>query len=126
MPAEGEMKTLRACLPVLALVAGSVFPAAVAAQDKPTLSVYTYGSFSGEYGRGEKIRAAFEAECGCTLEWVTTEDSGTLLARLKLEGTGTAADIVLGLDTSLMAEAKASGLFAPHGVDLSGLDLPIQ
>ena len=36
-----------------------------------------------------------------------------------------AADIVLGLDTSLTAEATATGLIAPHGLDLAGLQLPI-
>ena len=32
---------------------------------------------------------------------------------------------MLGLDTNLIADAEATGLFAPHGVDTSGLDLPI-
>ncbi len=95
------------------------------AQDRPTLTVYTYSSFSSEYGPGGTIKERFEAECGCTLNWVTTEDAGTLLARLKLEGANTDADVVLGLDTSLIASARASGLFAPHGLDLTNLDLPI-
>ena len=42
----------------------------------------------------------------------------------KLEGSTTKADIVLGLDTNLTAEAKATGLFAPHGVDTAGLTVP--
>ena len=54
-----------------------------------------------------------------------SDDAGTLLARLKLEGSSTKADVVLGLDTNLIADAKATGLFAPHGVDTSGLDLPV-
>jgi thiamine transport system substrate-binding protein len=33
---------------------------------------------------------------------------------------------VLGLDTNLMAEAKETGLFAPHQADISGLDVPIE
>lgn len=97
----------------------------VAAQER-TLTVYTYGSFAGKYGPGGAVKERFEAVCGCTLEWVATDDAGTLLARLKLEGPDTRADVVLGLDVSLMAEAKASGLSAPHGLDLSGLDLPVQ
>ena len=39
-----------------------------------------------------------------------------LLARLMLEGARTEADMVLGLDTNLTAEAAATGLFAPHGL----------
>lgn len=107
-----------------ALLALGAAPA-LAQADRPVLTVYTYSSFSGEYGPGERIKANFEAECGCILEWVNTEDSGTLLARLKLEGASTAADIVLGLDTNLVAQARESGLFAPAGVDLSPLALPV-
>src|SRR5688572_31382538 len=97
-----------------------------AATEKPTLTVYTYSSFAGEYGPGPTIKERFEASCSCTLEWVTSDDAGTLLARLKLEGRSTQADVVLGLDTNLMPEAKATGLFAPHGIDTSALDLPVE
>ena len=99
---------------------------ASAQAEKPTLTVYTYGSFTGEYGPGGIVKERFEAACGCTLEWVETDDAGTLLTRLKLEGSSTKADVVLGLDTNLMAEAKATGLFAPHGLDLADLDVPIR
>lgn len=100
--------------------------AGVSAQAQ-TLTVYTYNSFSGKYGPGGAVKERFEASCGCTLEWVLTEDAGTLLARLKLEGPVTRADVVLGLDTNLMAQAKESGLFAPHGINLGGvLDLPVE
>jgi thiamine transport system substrate-binding protein len=96
-----------------------------AQSEKPVLSVYTYSSFSGEYGPGATVKARFEETCACTLEWVATDDAGTLLARLKLEGAGTNADVVLGLDTNLLAEAMATGLFAPHGVEPAGLALPM-
>jgi thiamine transport system substrate-binding protein len=43
----------------------------------------------------------------------------------RLEGRATKADIVLGLDTNLTAEAAATGLMVPHGIDLSGLVLPL-
>ncbi len=42
-------------------------------------------------------------------------DGVAMLNRLKLEGTNTKADIVLGLDTNLTAEAQATGLFGTHG-----------
>ena len=32
---------------------------------------------------------------------------------------------MLGLDTNLTAEAKATGLFAPHGIEVPPLDLPV-
>ena len=108
----------------LALALGAAGAAAQA--EKPKLTVYTYDSFAGEYGPGAKIKERFEASCGCTLDYVATDDAGTLLARLKLEGSSTSADVVLGLDTNLMAEARDSGLFAPHGVDTGKLDLPVE
>jgi thiamine transport system substrate-binding protein len=45
---------------------------------------------------------------------------------LKLEGESTKADVVLGLDTNLIQDAKASGLFAPHNIEGGALDLPIE
>lgn len=96
------------------------------AQTKPTLTVYTYGSFAGKYGPGKTVKERFEAVCGCELAWVTAEDAGSLLGRLRLEGEGTKADAAVGLDMNLAAEAKALGLFAPHGADVKDLTLPIR
>ncbi len=95
------------------------------AQEKPVLTVYTYNSFTSEWGPGPVLEKTFEAQCGCDINWVALEDGAALLARLKLEGKNTKADIVLGLDTNLTAETKATGLIAPHGLDLSALQLPI-
>lgn len=83
------------------------------AQEK--LTVYTYESFTAEWGPGPQVEKAFEAECKCDLEFVSVADGVALLNRVKLEGAATKADIVLGLDTNLTAEAKATGLFVPHG-----------
>ena len=94
------------------------------AQTKPVLTVYTYSGFAGKYGPGGKVKERFEAVCGCTLEWVQTENSGALLGRLKLEGTDTKADIALGLDINILADAQATGLFAFHRQDVTKLSLP--
>lgn len=99
-------------------------PIAAPAQEKPALTVYTYGSFVGKYGPGAKVKAAFEAQCNCAVAFVASDDAGSLLGRLKLEGEQTKADVVLGLDMNLAAEAKATGLFAPHGQDVASLKLP--
>lgn len=94
------------------------------AQETPKLTIYTYESFTSEWGPGPKVEKAFEAECGCDVEFVSVSDGVALLNRLRLEGEGTKADIVLGLDTNLTHEAKATGLFAPHGTDLSRIEVP--
>ncbi len=93
-------------------------------QSKPILTVYTYNSFTSDWGPGPKIKEAFEKNCGCTLKYVSLEDGVSLLSRLKLEGKNTKADIVLGLDTNLTAEAEATGLFAPHEMTIKKSSLP--
>jgi thiamine transport system substrate-binding protein len=108
----------------LVLTFGLALTAAAAARAE-TLTVYTYDSFTSEWGPGPAIETAFEAHCGCDLEWVGVDDAALLLSRLRLEGDATAADIVLGLDTNLMAEAEATGLLQPHGLDMAALDLPV-
>lgn len=92
------------------------------AQDRPVLTVLAYDSFVAEWGPGPAIEASFEASCGCDLVFETGGDGAALLARLKLEGEG--ADVVVGLDANLVEEARATGLFAPHGL-APALDLPV-
>ncbi len=55
---------------------------------------------------------------------MTAGDGAALLAKLRLEGNKTKADVVVGLDTNLLQLAKDSGLFSPHKLNIS-LDLPI-
>jgi thiamine transport system substrate-binding protein len=110
--------------PVLsaALAACAAWPAAAAER---TLTVYTYDSFVSEWGPGPAVREAFEATCDCRLALVGAGDGAALLGRLRLEGARSPADVVLGLDTNLVAEARASGLFAEHGLGPPPLDLPV-
>lgn len=89
-----------------------------------TLTVYTYSSFTAEWGPGPKIKQAFEKECGCTLNLVSLEDGVAILNRLRLEGKHSKADLVLGLDDALISEAKQSGLFAPHPAKLDAIKVP--
>ncbi|NRA98950.1 MAG: thiamine ABC transporter substrate binding subunit [Rhodobacteraceae bacterium] len=91
----------------------------------PVLTVYTYDSFVTDWGPGPAVEEAFEATCNCDLEFVAAGDGAALLARLRLEGARTDADVVLGLDTNLTAAARETGLIAPHGLSADDLDLPI-
>ncbi len=105
-------------------VAASVLGGSAALADTPELTVYTYDSFVSDWGPGPAIEASFEAVCGCDLKLVGAGDGAALLARVKLEGARSDADVVLGLDTNLTAAAAESGLFAPHGI-AAEYDLPI-
>lgn len=107
---------------IVLAAAALVLAQPAAAQE--TLTVYTYESFTAEWGPGPRVEPAFEAECGCDLEFVSVADGVALLNRLRLEGEDTEADIVLGLDTNLTHEAKQSGLFVPHGIDTGRVSVP--
>ncbi len=102
----------------------SLFLAFNALAAKPGLTIYTYDSFTSDWGPGPKVKAAFEKQCNCTLELVGLEDGVSLLNRLKLEGRNTKADLVLGIDTNLTAEARATGLFESHAINMQKSSLP--
>ena len=106
-------------LPLLMLlIAGSAF-----AQPQ-VLTIYTYSSFASDWGPGPAIKQAFEAECACQLNFVALDDGVAILNRLRLEGKHSKADIILGLDDSLLEAAKATGLLAEHQQQIPKLTLP--
>ncbi len=89
-----------------------------------TLNVYTYDSFSSGWGPGPKIKANFEAQCDCELNFVALDSSVGILSRVQLEGEASEADVLLGLDLNVMEAAKKSGLLAEHGVNTSSVTTP--
>lgn len=108
------------------LAAGLLTATQSVAMDKPVLTVMTYDSFVSDWGPGPVIEVAFEETCDCDLQFVAAGDGAALLARIKLEGARSDADVVLGLDTNLTAAARDTGLFAPHGIQAEGLSLPMD
>ncbi|WMT92447.1 thiamine ABC transporter substrate binding subunit [Pelagibacterium sp. H642] len=110
----------------LCAVALGAFALPAFAQDNPTLTVYTYDAFAADWGPAPALKEGFEAQCTCTLNFVSAEDSISALRRVQLEGETTEADIVLGLDTATIGEGKATGLFTEHTLDLPEFELPIE
>ena len=108
----------------LSYAAGLSLIATGALADSPVLSVYTYDGFNSDWGPGPQIEAAFEEVCACDLQFVGAGDGAAVLSRLRLEGAGTDADVVLGLDTNLMGAAADTGLFAATSVE-ADYDLPV-
>lgn len=115
------VKSTRLALAVLI----GLFASPALAQDVPSLTIYTYDGFASEWGPGPGLKAGFEAICGgCTVEWIAADSSIGTLRRVQLEGETTEADIIVGLDTAIAGEARATGLFADHGLALADLVLP--
>ncbi|MCS0367097.1 thiamine ABC transporter substrate binding subunit [Vibrio diabolicus] len=112
------MKTTSSLIALAAITSTSAFAA------ENTLTIYTYDSFAADWGPGPKIEQAFEAICSCDVNFVALDDGVSILNRLRLEGGNSKADIVLGLDNNLMAEAKKTGLLTEHNVDTANTVLP--
>ncbi|HCG5953761.1 TPA: thiamine ABC transporter substrate binding subunit [Vibrio parahaemolyticus] len=110
--------------PTLNLIALAAITSTSAFAAENTLTIYTYDSFAADWGPGPKIEQAFEAKCGCEVNFVALDDGVSILNRLRLEGGNSRADIVLGLDNNLMAEAKKTGLLTEHNVDTANTVLP--
>jgi thiamine transport system substrate-binding protein len=122
MAATEGMAMYRLVPLVLAALLALGLPAA--AEDRPTLTIYTYDSFVAEWAPGPALKAGFEAQCACTIDYVASQDGIAALRRVQLEGATSKADLIVGLDNFIAGEARATGLFAPHGLSLEGLALP--
>lgn len=91
------------------------------------VNVYTYDSFSADWGAGPQIKTAFEQiHPQCKINYISFNSTGILFNRVRLEGKKTTADIVLGLDNTMLDEAKKTQLFSPNKVDISRLNLPVK
>ena len=104
------------------LAAGLATFATTALADTPVLHVLTYDSFTAEWGPGPILKAGFEATCGCEVQFTTAGDGAAVLARLKLDGDKSDADVVVGLDTNLTA--AAAPLFADVAPQPNTLPVP--
>lgn len=121
-----KQRTLQMASILCALIHASTSLAANDPAKKMVLTVYTYESFTSKWGPGTEIKAAFESECACEINWVAAEDGAALLTKMKIEGKKTKADVVLGLDNNLVAEAADTGLFIENKVTIdTNRELPI-
>ncbi len=80
---------------LLTLLATLSLTAAAFADDKPILTVYSYDSFTSDWGPGPKLKAAFEKACDCTVKFITFDDGVTMFNRLRLEGDKPKPDVII-------------------------------
>ena len=79
-----------------------LFPVIALAETTSTLTIYAPDYFISEWGPGPKIKEAFERKCSCNLKYV----SGDPLSKLMLEGKSTRADILIGLSSDQILNAR--------------------
>ncbi len=87
---------------------------------KPTLRVFGYSSFTGQWGPGPGLKELFEKDCECQVQYIEGSDSGILLQRLKIEGDSLGADLVVGLDQFDLQKALSEQKW--RELNISGLD----
>jgi thiamine transport system substrate-binding protein len=117
LPLYLERKVLKQLLPALLLISLPLMA-------KETLTVYTSSSFASSWGPGPAIKKAFEAQCDCELNLLGLSDGAAVLNRLRMEGKNSTADVILGLDNNLIANAEKTGLFAKHNLPTTSLQVP--
>ncbi|MBZ9713145.1 thiamine ABC transporter substrate-binding protein [Deinococcus multiflagellatus] len=81
-----------------------------AAQAQTTLTVITHDSFDVD----KKLIAAFESANKVKVRFVKGGDAGELLNRLILTRRAPIADVVYGLDNSLLPRARQAGILDPY------------
>jgi len=86
-------------------------PAATDTPAEPAvLSIMTHDSFSVS----EEVVAQFQAQCGCTVQFLKSGDTGLALNRALLSKNNPLADVFFGVDNSFMTRALAGEIFEPY------------
>ena len=92
---------------LLATVA-ALFAAATVHAQQPTLNIYS----ARHYQTDEALYDNFTKATGIKIQRVDADDAG-ILARLKTEGAGSPADVILLVDAARLWRAEVDGLFQP-------------
>ena len=103
-------------LTIITLTLFTIFTGCSAKKDNRTkeIVVYTYNSFSGEWGAGPEIARLFEAKTGIKVTYAEIGDSGQILSKAILEKKNPYADVLVGLDNYSAEKAVKSGVIADY------------
>ncbi len=76
--------------------------------------VYAYDSFVSEWGPGPELKRLFEEKTGYTLTLVSCGDAAEVLSRAVREKKQPRADVLLGIDNTLLAQAREADILASY------------
>lgn len=74
--------------------------------------VYTYDSFSGEWGPGPELARLFKEKTGMEVVYADCSDGGQVLSKAILEKADPYADVLIGIDNNLAQQAYEEGILA--------------
>lgn len=75
-----------------------------------TLTVMTHDSFDAS----EKVIAAFEASCGCQVQFLKSGDAGLMLNQALLSKAVPLADVIYGVDSTFLSRALTGDILEPY------------
>lgn len=78
------------------------------------LVVYAYDSFAGSWGPGPELVKRFEEASGCTVTLINCGSALQAFNRAALEKDNVQADVIIGIDSNLAAEAHESGILESY------------
>jgi thiamine transport system substrate-binding protein len=78
-----------------------------------SLTIYAYDSFVS-YGLSAKVIPTFEKMYNCKVNVVTSGDAADVLSKLIFEKKHPKADVILGIDQSLLSRAKSADILIPY------------
>lgn len=107
---------------IFSLFVGVVFSGCKKSDEtrKNELIVYTYNSFSGEWGAGPEIARLFEEKTGIKVIFADCGDSGQILAKAITEKDNPYADVLIGIDNNYAQKAHESAVlyeYKPSGAE---------
>ena len=101
------MKKVLFVLAALILAAGPLFSQSVSEdkQEQKTLTVYAYDTFCGDWGAAGSVIPAFEEATGIKVNLVAAGAAVEVINRVRLEGSGTGCDVILGITDDIADKA---------------------
>ena len=67
---------------IISFMIASISAIHPALADKPILTVYTYDSFTSDWGPGPAVETKFEETCKCDIQFVGLDSSIGILGRI--------------------------------------------
>ncbi len=110
MPAEEDMKKSLSFLINLFLICILVFTGCNKSDSNRSeeLIIYTYNSFSGEWGAGPEIARLFKEKTGISVTYADCGDSAQILSKAIMEKNNPYADVLVGLDNNMVEKVTAA------------------
>ena len=98
---------------VICISGAVIYLQSISEDEEPDLVIYTYESFQS-YGLGPAVIPIFEEMYDVKVKVLTPGDVGTIIGKMILEKNDPIADVVIGIDNSMLHRAVSHDLLEPY------------